>query len=271
MKNTAKNLALLFALGLLATGAAAAQSSGRISYEATQRTDLSKVSVIVNGQAVKPGSPDLPIDLPNSRSFGMTLSFAGNYAKEQREGGGMVMRTVTMNGTGESPAGAPQISNLARPFEELVYLDLASRSTTTVLTVKKEEVPTTYRTDAPIAAAANWTVTNQTKKIAGYTCRKATVPFKKETYTVWFTTELPFTYSPVRGLTPEKGVVLALESEQEQFRAAKVDLKAVPEAEVKPSATAQKVTATELKDARDKALADFRQKMMEGGLRGSRN
>lgn len=270
MENTEKNLACSFALGLLAAGAAGAQTSGRISYEATQRTDLSKVSIIINGQAVKPGSPDFPTDLPESRSFGMTLSFAGSGAKEEREGSGVTMRTVTLNGTGESPAGAPQVSNLARPFEEVTYLDLANRTTTTVLTVKKDNVPTTYRTDAPIAAAANWTVTNQTKKIAGYTCRKATVPFKKETYTVWFTTELPFTYSPVRGLTPEKGVVLALESEQEQFRAAKVNLKAVPEAEVKPSATAQAVTAAELKDARDKALADFRQKMMEGRM-GGRN
>ena len=270
MKNTAKNLAFSFALGLLAAGAAVAQASGRINYEATQRTDLSKASITVNGQAVKPGSPDFPTDLPESRSFGLTLSFANNYAKEQREGGGMTVRTVTMNGTGEAPAGAPQISNLARPFEEVTYLDLANRSITTVLTVKKDDVPTAYRTDAPIEAAANWTVTTQTKKIAGYTCRKATVPFKKETYTVWFTTELPFTYSPVRGLTPEKGVVLALESEQEQFRAAKVDLKAVPEAEVKPSATAQKVTVAEMKDARDKALANFRQKMMEGRM-GGRN
>ena len=270
MKNAAKNLVLSFAVGLLAAGAAVAQTSGRINYEATQRVDLSQMRIVINGQTIKPGSPDFPTDIPESRSFGMTLSFAGNYAKEQREGSGITMRTVTMNGSGDGPASAPQVTNFARPFEEATYLDLANRSTTTVLTVKKDNAPTSYRSDAPIDAPANWTVTNQTKKIAGYTCRKATVPFKKETYTVWFTTDLPFTYSPVRGLTPEKGVVLALESEQEQYRAAKVELKAVPEADVKPSDSAQKVTAAELKDAREKALADFRQKMMEGGPRGNR-
>ena len=271
MKNAAKTLVLTFALSLPATGAVLAQTSGRINYEATQRTDLSKVNVIVNGQAIKPGSPDFPADIPESRSFGLTLSFAGDFAREQREGGGITMRTVTMNGAGEGAAGAAQVANFARPFEEAIYLDLANRSLTTVLTVKRDDGPATYRADAPIAAPANWTVTSQTKKIAGYSCRKATVPFKKETYTVWFTTELPFTYSPVRGLTPDKGVVLALESEQEQYRAAKVELKAVPEAEVKPGASAQKVTAAELKDAREKALADFRQRLMEGGPRGSRN
>ncbi|MBD2722489.1 GLPGLI family protein [Hymenobacter armeniacus] len=267
MKNTAKDLVLTCSLGLLAAGAALAQTSGRINYEATQRTDMSQVRVIINGQAVKPGSPDFPTDIPESRSFGLTLSFAGNYAKEQREGGAMVMRTVE-----GGPGAAPQVSSIARPIEETVYLDLANRTTTTVLTVKKDDGATAYRSEAPIPAPANWTVTAQTKKIAGYTCRKATVPYKKETYTVWFTTDLPFTYSPVRDLTPEKGVVLALESEDQQYRAAKVDLKPVPEAEVQPNATAQKVTPAELKDAREKAMADFRQKMMEGGgLRINRN
>ncbi|WP_152560091.1 GLPGLI family protein [Hymenobacter sp. IS2118] len=267
MKNAAKNLMRSFAVGLLAATAAVAQTSGRISYEATLRTDLSKVQLVINGQTVKPGSPDFPTDIPESRSFGMTLLFADGYAKEQREGGAMVMRTVE-GGSGA----APQVTSLARPIEETLFLDLANRSSTTVLTVKQDNAATAYRTDAPIAPPANWTVTGQTKKIAGYTCRKATVPYKKETYTVWFTTDLPFTYSPVRDLTPERGVVLALESEQEQFRATKVTLQAVPAAEVQPSTAAQKVTAAELKDVREKALADFRQKLVEGaGLRLNRN
>jgi len=265
MKNAAKSLVLSFAVGLLAAGAAVAQTSGRIAYEATQRVDVSQMRIMINGQQVKPGSPDFPTDLPDSRTFGMTLVFAGNYAKEERENNAII-RTI------QGPGAAPQVTSLPQPVLEAAYLDLANRTTTTVLTVKKDEASTTYRSDAPIAAPTGWTVSNQTKKIAGYTCRKATVPYKKETYTIWFTTDLPFTYSPVRELTPEKGVVLALESEQEQYRAAKVDLKAVPEAEVQPSPTAQKLTAAELKDVRDKAMADFRQKMMENdGLRVNRN
>ncbi|MBF9223602.1 GLPGLI family protein [Hymenobacter ruricola] len=268
MKNAAKNLVLSLTFGLLAAGAAPAQTSGHIRYEATQRVDLSQVRIIINGQQIKPGSPDFPTDIPETRSFGLTLSFAGNAAKEERENAGMVIRTVE----GGPGGGVPQQMNIPRPIQEATYLDLANRATTTVLTVKQDNAATTYRADAPIPAPANWTLTAQTKKIAGYTCRKATVPYKKETYTVWYTTDLPFSYSPVRDLTPDKGVVLALESEQEQFQATKVDLKPVPEAEVQPSATARKVTPAELKDAREKALADFRQKMMEGGgLRLNRN
>ena len=236
MRNPAKTLAFSLTMSLLAAGAAQAQASGHIRYEATQRIDLSQVRIVVNGQQLKPGSPDFPADLPETRSFGLTLAFAGPAAKEEREGGGMTMRTVTMNGgAGDGPASAPQTTNYARPFEETTYLDLANRATTTVLTVKKDAAATSYRADAPIAAPTGWNVTGQTKKIAGYTCRKATVPYKKETYTVWFTTELPFTYSPVRDLTPEKGVALALESEQQQYTATKIDQKPVAAAEVQPA------------------------------------
>lgn len=257
MKNAAKTLALTCPFGLLLAGAAAAQTSGRIRYEVTQRIDPSQLHIVINGQVAKPGSPDFPTaDIPDSRTFGMSLAFAGNYAREQREGG--AMRTLV-----GGPNAAPQNSVVKRPFEETTYLDLAGRATTTVLTVKKDAATTAYRSDAPYLAPTGWTMTGQTKKIAGYTCRKATAPFRKETYTVWVTTELPFTYSPVRELMPDRGVVLALEGEREQYQATKIDPKPVPEAEVRPTQTAQIVTPAELKDLREKAQADFRQRLME--------
>ena len=265
MKNIVKSRFFTVALGLLsAVGPVLAQSpsSGHIRYEATQRTDMSKVRIVVNGQVIKPGSPDFPTDIPESRSFGLTLSFAGNYAREERENAGPVIRMMEREAGGAG--GAPQNMSISRPFEEATYLNLVGRAATAVLTVKDAAgAATTYRSDAPIAAPVGWTLTSQTKKIAGYLCRKATVSYKKENYTVWFTTDLPFTYSPVRELTPERGVVLALESEQEQFQAAKIDFKPVAEAEVRPATGAQPLTLAELQDRREKALADFRQRLME--------
>ncbi|TLM90994.1 GLPGLI family protein [Hymenobacter jeollabukensis] len=265
-------LTILFLVLLLVTGLSAfqhlhAQAAGRISYEATRRIDPSQLRVVINGQELRPGSPDFPADIPDVRTFAQTLSFAGDYAKETQEGGGMMIRT-TVDGPGGpgGPGGgrAPQTTNLGRPFEETTYLNLKDRTAATVLAVKKDDKTTEYRADAPIAKTEGWQLTEQTRKIAGYTCRKATVPFRKETYTVWVTTELPFTYSPIRELTPDKGVVLAVEGANEQFRASKVDLKAaVAEAEVRPGAQAQKVSPEELKDLRDKARADFRQRAME--------
>ncbi|GAA4356764.1 hypothetical protein GCM10023185_20870 [Hymenobacter saemangeumensis] len=257
---------LFFLLGsLLLATQARAQTSGRIQYEVAQRIEPGQMRIVMNGQEVKPGSPDYPTDLPDSRNSQLTLSFAGSYAKEEVEA--PMMRTV-MNG----PNSAPEVTRIARPFSEAVYLNLGERSSSTVFTVKDQQTAatTTYRADSPLPAApAGWQLGTQTKKIAGYTCRKATATHKKMPYTLWVTTDLPFTYSPVKELTPDKGVVLALESDREQYRATKVNLQAVPEAEVRPSGEAKKVSPEELKDLREKTLADMRQRMMEDGpLRG---
>lgn len=278
MKNllTILFLALLLVTGLSAWQHLHAQTAGRISYEGTRRIDLSKMRIVIGGQEVRPGSPDFPADIPDVRAFAQTLSFAGDYAKEDQEGGGGMMIRTTVEGPGVPGGGsrAPQTTTLGRPFEESTFLNLKERSASTVLAIKKDDKTTEYRADAPIGKTEGWQLTEQTKKIAGYTCRKATVPFRKETYTVWLTTELPFTYSPIRELTPDQGVVLAVEGSTEQFRATKVDLQAaVAEAEVRPGAQAQAVTAAELKDLRGKAIADFRQRMMDnfGGPGAPRN
>jgi hypothetical protein len=254
-------LLLVTGLGLLApVKAQTAATSGRIQYEISRRVDPSQMRVMVNGQEVRPGSPDFPADIPDVRTSGMTMSFADGYGKEQREGGGMI-RTVV-----GGPNMAPQTTALTPPFEEAVYVNLNDRAYSSVLTVKTGDQTTVYQAVAPfVKPAEGWQETNQTKKIAGYTCRKATVPFRKQTYTVWYTTELPFTYSPVKELMPEKGVVLAIESPNEQFRTAKVDLRPVKAEDVRPTqkGQVQTVTMEQLQDLRQKATADFRQRMME--------
>ncbi len=77
------------------------------------------------------------------------------------------------------------------------------------------------------------------------------------------TTELPFTYSPVRELTPAQGVVLALSSDQEEYLATKLSAEPVAEAAVRPSPQAQPVTEATLKELRAKAQADIRQRLTE--------
>lgn len=249
--------------------AAVAQSSssslqGHLQYEVAQKIDLSQMRIVINGQQVKPGSPDFPTDIPDVRTFGLTLAYAGNYAKEEREGG-TATRVMVDGGPGGRGAGVPQTTKINAPFQEVTYLNLAAHAYTTVLTVKDGDKSTSYRAEQPFKKPEGWKEAEQTKKIAGYLCHKATAPFKGETYTIWYTTELPLTYSPVKELTPEKGVVLALEAEKEQYKATKVDAKPVAEADVKPAAGAQTVTPEELADKRDRAKAEFRRKMMEEG------
>ncbi len=245
---------------LLATALpAAAQTitSGIISYEAMRKIDPSQMRIMINGEEVKPGSPDAPTDIPDVGTFSLKLVFSGNFGKEEQDEAAPVMRRVE----GEPGSGHSQTTKLEPPFIEKKYLDLASKKYMEVLEIKKEAETKTYRSEEPFQKATDWKETGQTRKIAGYNCRKATSPWKGETYTIWYTTDLPFTYSPIKGLTPEKGVVLQLEGSGESFKATKVESKAIADSEVKPATQAETVTPEQLTEIRGKAMATFRQKM----------
>ncbi|WP_338869626.1 GLPGLI family protein [Spirosoma sp. SC4-14] len=261
---------LILLLAMLAGGVApifaqtssAATWSGQIAYEVVRKIDPNSMRIVINGEQVKPGDPNFPSDIPDTRTFGQKTLIAGTFAKVNREGENTAVRTmVTLGAAGPGPT---QTSTAGRPFEEQVYVDLAAQKSITVLTIGKDKEARTYRAETSITRATDWKLTDQTKKIAGYVCRKATVPFRKETYTVWYTTDLPVTYSPINELTPEAGVVLLIESSREQFRATKVSQDAVDIKDIQPTTAAETVSADRLADLRQKALADFRQQLMMG-------
>jgi len=241
-----------------------APAAGRLHYEFTQRVDQNKVKITMldsNGQEIKTDGPGSTIELPNSISSTRVLVYNGAYAREEqaRE---FQMAGGNINITPDKKATAPA-RNQAAPLTEAQYFDFAARTTTTVATATATN--TAYVLPAaPIPTPpAGWQDLPQTKRIAGYLCHKATVPFKKETYTLWVTTELPFSYSPVRELTPTQGVVLALSSDQEAYTVTKLTPEAVPEAAVRPSPQAQPLTEAGLKELRAKAQADQRQRLLE--------
>ena len=98
-------LHLLLGLSLSLTATAQTAPSGRIKYEVMQRVDLSQVRMVINGQEVRPGTA-LPgggtvPDVPETRSYGQELIFAGNYAREKRdENGGMMNIERRVDGPG---------------------------------------------------------------------------------------------------------------------------------------------------------------------------
>jgi len=258
-------LAGLLASGLAArpaTAQTAAPTAGRLHYETTQRVDQDKVKITMmdrNGQEIKTDGPGSTIELPSSISAQKTLVFKGQYAREEQS------RTFQMAGgninmTPGRAAGSPA-RDVAPPLTEAQYLDLSARTATAVTTT----AGTAYATPAvPVPAPpAGWQDLPQTRKIAGYLCHKATAPLKKETYTLWVTTELPFAYCPVRELTPTRGVVLALSSDHEEYTATKLTAEPVAEAEVRPSPQARPITEAELKELRAKAKADYQQRLLE--------
>lgn len=253
--------------------------SGKITYEGMRQIDRSQMRMVINGQEVRPGSPgapDAPEGAPEVMSFTQKLVFAGSMAKEERDRpqGGMMMRRVegSPDGAGGVREGRPRNVNMRPPFEQQTFLDLANHQRIDVLTVKKDSTHSDiYRSEKPMPAATDWTAVDKTKKIAGYLCHKGTATRRKETYTVWYTTDLPFTYSPVADLTPPKGVVLQIESDSESFKATGVSMEAVAEASVQPPKEAKSITAEEMEQIRRKGMADFRQKMMQNMPMRSQN
>lgn len=259
---------------------AQAPTAGVITYEGMRRVDPSQMRMVINGQEVRPGTPlpngQMP-DLPEVMNFNQSLEFAGGWAMEKRERSGAMMRTVTMGGPdgpggpppgagpGDPGSGGPHTNErrFNRPFEDVTYVDLINGQTVTVLSVKKDSVTTDYyRALRPLKRDSLWQETGKTKKLLGYTCRKATSVRRGQPCTIWYTTDLPFTYSPVATLTPEKGVVLQIESDDEAFKATKIEAKPIDEASLKPTDKAKVVSWDELETMRRKAMTSFRQRMM---------
>ena len=250
---------LSYLIAVLAAHPAIAQTaatgwSGQITYEGVRKIDPSTMRIVINGEQVKLGDPNFPTDIPDSRMFGQKVVVSGAYAKESRDDQNAVIRVREGNGP-------PQTRNLPRPFTEQIFVDLQGQKVLTLLTVGNDADAKTYQAEAPIKRVSGWQLTDQTRKIAGYTCRKATVPYNKETYTVWITTELPITYSPIHELTPETGAVLLIEGSREQFKATKINPTAPDAASVKPNAPAQTVTPAQLAELRQKAITDFQQQL----------
>jgi GLPGLI family protein len=285
MKHSTLTLFFASLLSSLLTLAQTPPTAGKITYEGMRRIDPSQMRMVINGQEVRPGSPgapDAPEGMPEVVSFTQKLVFAGSMAKEERDRPQNMMMRRSLDGSG-ARGGHPREERMTPPFEQTTFLDLANRQRIDVMTIKKDSVSTTYRTALPMPKAESWEPSDKTKKIAGYLCHKATATAhigrqwdrggrggdastassgKPETYIVWYTTDLPFTYSPIAALTPEKGVVLQIESDNESFKATSISTEHVAESAIQPPAGAKLVSSEEMNELRRKAMADFRQKMM---------
>lgn len=276
---------LLCLTGLVASGAVSAQStsastlSGKIQYDGLRRIDMSQVRMVINGQEVRPGSVDTPDGMPEVVSFTQKLLFAGSFAKEERDRPQNMAfrRTRDANGTSapvpDGQAGAPDRPQrrFMRPNEQETYIDLANRQRISIMTSRRDSTQQRYRTDQPFPQPVDWQLSDKTKKIAGYVCHKATTTRKKLPYTIWYTTDLPFTYSPIADLTPTAGVVLQIESDDESYKASAVSLEPVDGASLQPPADAKRISMEEMDQLRKKQMADFRQRMMQNGGFPGRN
>lgn len=253
--------------------------SGKITYEGLRRIDLSRMRMNINGQEVRPGGGDAPEGMPDVISFTQKLIFAGSFAKEERDRPQNPTRQNRAGNTNSSPdgttAGGPPAGRpdmrMMRMNEQETYLDMANRQRINIMTVRRDSTTQRYRTERPFPKAEGWQTSDKTKKIAGYVCHKATVTRRNAPYTIWYTTDLPFTYSPIADLTPDKGVVLQIESDDESYKASAVSLEPVDAASLQPPTDVKTISSEEMEQIRRKQMADFRQRMMQNGGFPGRN
>ncbi|MBO0948494.1 GLPGLI family protein [Fibrella forsythiae] len=282
-----RHYAILAATSLL-SGAALAQTSapasGTIAYETMRRTDLSNMRININGQEVRPGGA-----MPDGRTFNPpetvegteSYRFAGQWAmREPMDRRNMMQMRFQGGGPGGPGSGdgnggggggqqgptaeqrqrMERFRNMRPPIEETTHTNLATGKTYTITALTVDSTRKDYyQSEQLVSRPADWEVSGKTKKILGYNCQKATCTVKDQPCTIWFTTELPFTFSPAPNFTPDKGVVLLIESDDLLYRATKVAAGTVDEASLKPSTTAKPVTKEELGEIRRKAMATFRQ------------
>lgn len=153
--------------------------------------------------------------------------------------------------------------NFKPPFTNTTYVNVLNKKVLQVVTENDGDKKSFYTEDDFVVPNSVDSASGKTKKIAGYTCKKATVKFKEETYTVWYTTDLGINYSPVNGLLPGNGVVLGAESEKRSFVATKVSLKPIEDSVVTLPADAQKITDQEMREKRRAAMQKMREQFQQ--------
>jgi GLPGLI family protein len=239
-----------------------AQQSGVIEYEVTAKTDPERM------RGFQRGGDDAP-EIPDVITFKQVFTFSNNLGKlttERPEGGGFGGRRqrpegdTTSNPRRQGPGGG---MGMGRGGNNAQYVDLANKKYEQVFSTFGDDKKT-YYTEEDFIFTANNKSSDKTKKIAGYTCKKATIQLKDDTYTVWYTTELPFSFSPLNGLLPDSNaVVLSAEGGKRAFTAKSVSLKAVTDTELSIPAGAEKVSQEQMREIRKQEMEKLRKRQQQ--------
>ncbi|WP_341842132.1 hypothetical protein [Chitinophaga caseinilytica] len=274
---------LILCAGLLTAAAVQAQQpSGVIEYEVNSKIEMGQFKMVMrsaDGSVTTSNTP--PPDMPNLLTFSQTFTFAGGMGKLETENGGNMMRKMTLNlpagggppggasvsagvaGTMAAPGPVGRSSSLRPPVTNATYIDLLNKRYLSVLTQNKDSVVAgVWYSEEAYKPAAEIKTSGRTKTIAGFRCQRATAVVGEESFVIWYTTEIPMLFSPVNGVWPPQGVVLALESEKRSYMAKKVELKPVPDAPALP-AGAEKLTAVQLKEKQRSILEAFHNEQLK--------
>lgn len=151
--------------------------------------------------------------------------------------------------------GSPQIK---MPFEERTFYDMKNKREINYITLIKDGGNEYFHTIEPIELKGEWKELDKTKKILGFNCKKATIKTPKDTYTIWYTTEAGFNFSPMINLAPPVGLVLKLEGTDISYDAKSFESKLDANADFKKPTEGNLVTKEELMQKRRAAFEKFR-------------
>lgn len=245
---------------LSATSPLFAQQSGVIEYEVTAKTDPERMRGFQRG-----GGDDAP-EIPDVITFKQTFTFSNNIGKITTErpdfGGGRRQRPEGDTST-RNPRRQGMNGGFGQRGNNAQYVDLANKKYDQVFSTFGDDKKT-YYTEEDFIFTANTKSSDKTKKIAGYNCKRATIQLKDDTYTVWYTTELPFSFSPLNGLLPDSNaVVLSAESSRRSFVAKNVSLKAVTDTDLGIPAGAEKISQDQMREIRKQEMDKLRKRQQQ--------
>lgn len=115
-------------------------------------------------------------------------------------------------------------------------------------TFEKRGNDTTFFIATPFKEAEAFQLTGKTKQILGYNCQEATTTLRNQPVTLWFTKEIPISFSPLNGLIPPGGgTVLELQSSRIHAVATAVDPAELATQQLAVPQPSQKVSRQEIR------------------------
>lgn len=239
------SFSVIIALGILPfTGHAQQKSSGIVDYQVTMQRNSSRMS----SPNVTDDNND---DSDGSNVFTMNRNFSFNGK------GGKLSSPDFAGRRQSSRRQSAQGDRGGRSFRgrssNSEYVDFTNKKY--IRAFKRGDNDTTFYIAQNFQSAENFQTSSRTKKIAGYTCHQATAQWHKNNYTIWYTKDIPITYSPLNGLIPpDGGFVLGLQSDRMEYKAAKVQLQNVADTTIQIQGPSHELTENEIQGMRKQMM-----------------
>ncbi len=116
------------------------------------------------------------------------------------------------NGSTKNQGEYQKITSLPRPrLEDVTIVDLKKSEITQCYKQATISIRGAYEMEAPA-----WVLTDETRTIKGYTCKKATAKYLGRTWTVWYTEDIPVPIGPWM-LWGAPGLIVAAEDSESLF------------------------------------------------------